>query len=140
MSADPWFNGRRPTLHPDRNPAAFLDELDAPEWMSRGLCAQTDPESFFPDKGGSTREAKRTCMACEVRTDCLAYALEHQEWFGIWGGLSERERRKLVKKTGPRECARAGCTELIPATAHGAQRFHTPECGQLARKAAKGVA
>jgi WhiB family transcriptional regulator, redox-sensing transcriptional regulator len=68
------------------------------EWQERGLCAQTDPESFFPEKGGSTREAKRTCMACEVRVQCLDYALTNGERFGIWGGLSERERRRVKKR------------------------------------------
>jgi WhiB family transcriptional regulator, redox-sensing transcriptional regulator len=66
-------------------------------WQERALCAQTDPESFFPEKGGSTREAKRVCLTCEVRAECLEYALQHDERFGIWGGLSERERRKLKK-------------------------------------------
>ncbi|HEY4018390.1 MAG TPA: WhiB family transcriptional regulator [Pseudonocardiaceae bacterium] len=68
------------------------------EWQERALCAQTDPEAFFPEKGGSTREAKRICLGCEVRSECLEYALEHDERFGIWGGLSERERRKLKKR------------------------------------------
>lgn len=61
-------------------------------WQERALCAQTDPESFFPEKGGSTREAKKVCLACEVRSECLEYALANDERFGIWGGLSERER------------------------------------------------
>jgi WhiB family redox-sensing transcriptional regulator len=68
------------------------------EWQERALCAQTDPEAFFPEKGGSTREAKRVCMACEVRVQCLDYALENDERFGIWGGLSERERRRVKKR------------------------------------------
>ena len=67
-------------------------------WQERALCAQTDPEAFFPEKGGSTREAKKVCLTCEVRGDCLEYALMNDERFGIWGGLSERERRKLKKK------------------------------------------
>lgn len=67
-------------------------------WQERALCAQTDPEAFFPEKGGSTREAKRVCSGCEVRGECLEYALAHDERFGIWGGLSERERRKLKRR------------------------------------------
>jgi WhiB family redox-sensing transcriptional regulator len=67
-------------------------------WQERALCAQTDPEAFFPEKGGSTREAKKVCRACEVRAECLEYALQHDERFGIWGGLSERERRKLKRQ------------------------------------------
>jgi WhiB family redox-sensing transcriptional regulator len=69
--------------------------VDEPDWQERALCAQTDPEAFFPEKGGSTREAKRICAGCEVRAECLEYALAHDERFGIWGGLSERERRRL---------------------------------------------
>ena len=67
-------------------------------WQERSLCAQTDPEAFFPEKGGSTREAKKVCVGCEVRAECLEYALANDERFGIWGGLSERERRKLKKR------------------------------------------
>jgi WhiB family redox-sensing transcriptional regulator len=69
-----------------------------PQWQERALCSQTDPEAFFPEKGGSTREAKRICSRCEVKTECLEYALGHDERFGIWGGLSERERRKLKRR------------------------------------------
>jgi WhiB family redox-sensing transcriptional regulator len=78
--------------------ADLFDEADEQEWQERALCAQTDPEAFFPEKGGSTREAKRICQGCEVRAECLEYALAHDERFGIWGGLSERERRKLKKR------------------------------------------
>ncbi|MBB5642126.1 WhiB family transcriptional regulator [Cryobacterium roopkundense] len=67
-------------------------------WQTDSLCAQTDPEAFFPEKGGSTRDAKKICASCEVRTQCLEYALANDERFGIWGGLSERERRKLRKR------------------------------------------
>jgi WhiB family redox-sensing transcriptional regulator len=68
-------------------------------WADLALCAQTDPEAFFPEKGGSTREAKRVCRSCEVRAECLEYALENDERFGIWGGLSERERRRVKRET-----------------------------------------
>ena len=67
-------------------------------WQEEALCAQTDPEAFFPEKGGSTREAKRICVGCEVKSECLDYALMHDERFGIWGGLSERERRRLKRE------------------------------------------
>ncbi|PKW27199.1 WhiB family transcriptional regulator [Phycicoccus duodecadis] len=73
-------------------------EEGALSWQERSLCAQTDPEAFFPEKGGSTREAKKVCVGCEVRSECLEYALANDERFGIWGGLSERERRKLKKR------------------------------------------
>ncbi len=67
-------------------------------WQTDALCAQTDPEAFFPEKGGSTRDAKKVCGACNVRSQCLEYALSNDERFGIWGGLSERERRRLRKR------------------------------------------
>lgn len=69
-------------------------------WQTDALCAQTDPEAFFPEKGGSTREAKRVCAACLVRQECLDYAMDNDERFGIWGGLSERERRRLRRERG----------------------------------------
>jgi len=75
-----------------------LSDVEELTWQEQALCAQTDPEAFFPEKGGSTREAKRVCLSCDVRTDCLEYALEQDERFGIWGGLSERERRRLKKR------------------------------------------
>ncbi len=75
----------------------FRDEYQDPEedWRNDALCAQTDPEAFFPEKGGSTRSAKHICTMCEARSECLHYAMANGERFGIWGGLSERERRKL---------------------------------------------
>lgn len=78
----------------------FAGQFDPQGWVTDALCAQTDPELFHPDKGGSTREAKRICRRCLVRADCLDYALTHQERFGIWGGTSERERRKLLRLLG----------------------------------------
>ncbi|MCU1570373.1 MAG: whiB [Naasia sp.] len=71
---------------------------EALAWQGDALCGQTDPEAFFPEKGGSTREAKKICTTCEVKNQCLEYALQNDERFGIWGGLSERERRKLRKE------------------------------------------
>lgn len=77
--------------------AAIFMAPDDAEWMDQALCAQTDPESFYPEKGGSTREAKKTCEQCLVRAECLDWALANDERFGIWGGLSERERRAISK-------------------------------------------
>jgi WhiB family transcriptional regulator, redox-sensing transcriptional regulator len=69
------------------------------DWMRQAHCAQTDPEAFFPEQGRSAREGKGVCLACPVRAECLDYALEHNERFGIWGGLTERERRRLRRRT-----------------------------------------
>ena len=81
-----------------RKPSADDVEDNPLAWQADSLCAQTDPEAFFPEKGGSTRDAKRICTSCEVKAQCLDYALQNDERFGIWGGLSERERRKLRKR------------------------------------------
>lgn len=82
--------------------AAGLYSTDGDEgelaWQADALCAQTDPEAFFPEKGGSTRDAKRVCNECPVREACLEYAMDNDERFGIWGGLSEHERRRLRKQ------------------------------------------
>lgn len=64
-------------------------------WLDDALCRQVDSEAFFPEKGASTRPAKRVCRKCRVRVECLDYALETGQRFGVWGGLSERERRAL---------------------------------------------
>lgn len=79
--------------------AGSLDGLMNREpWVEYAVCAQCDPEIFFPEKGGSTRQAKAICISCPVRAACLAYALERDEKFGLWGGLSERERRELKRR------------------------------------------
>jgi WhiB family redox-sensing transcriptional regulator len=75
-------------------------DAETPNWHESALCAETDPEAFFPEKGGSTREAKKICTGCEVRAECLEYSLANDERFGIWGGLSERERRRLRRRAG----------------------------------------
>lgn len=73
-----------------------LAENDSSEpWQMRALCAQADYEAFFPEKGGSARDAKKVCARCPVRKDCLDAALSNGESFGIWGGYTEHERRKL---------------------------------------------
>jgi WhiB family redox-sensing transcriptional regulator len=71
-------------------------------WMDDALCAQVDTEIFFPEKGGSTREGKKICALCSVRDECLMFAVDRQERFGIWGGLSERERRRLSRRPARR--------------------------------------
>ncbi|MEU2155099.1 WhiB family transcriptional regulator [Streptomyces sp. NPDC019396] len=65
------------------------------EWQETALCAQVGPELFFPAPGSSTSEAKQLCGACEGRVACLEYALANDERFGVWGGLSEKERGRL---------------------------------------------
>lgn len=66
-----------------------------PHWMSSALCVQVDTELFFPEHGKPGRDAKRICRRCDVRIDCLNYAIEENIAFGVWGGKSGRERRNL---------------------------------------------
>ncbi len=80
----------------------YTTVLTAPEpdmsWQENALCAQAGPEFFFPAPGSSTREAKQLCGACEGRLACLEYALSNDERFGVWGGLSEKERVRLKRQ------------------------------------------
>jgi WhiB family transcriptional regulator, redox-sensing transcriptional regulator len=93
------------TLHQhraDRDRAAIrqITSSDALAWQDLGSCASigpSDPE-FFPGKGETTQAAKRICMGCEVRVTCLEYALANQDFHGVWGGTSERERRKILRQ------------------------------------------
>jgi WhiB family transcriptional regulator, redox-sensing transcriptional regulator len=67
-------------------------------WQSRANCMGVDPDLFFPERGASTREAKEVCKGCVVKDECLEYALRNSEKFGIWGGMSERERRRVRRE------------------------------------------
>jgi WhiB family redox-sensing transcriptional regulator len=67
-------------------------------WQDYANCLGVDPDLFFPERGASTREAKEVCRGCVVREECLEFALENGEKFGIWGGMSERERRRLRRQ------------------------------------------
>lgn len=68
------------------------------DWQERANCLGVEPDLFFPERGASTKEAKTVCHGCEVRLECLDYALRHGEKFGIWGGQSERERRRIRRQ------------------------------------------
>lgn len=73
--------------------AAGPAPMPTDDWQSRGVCREVDPELWFPEKGGSTREAKKMCRRCPVSAECLAYGLANEEKFGIWGGYTARELR-----------------------------------------------
>lgn len=81
----------------------MISLFDPEPWMDGAVCAQTDPDSFFPEKGEPTRDAKKICLGCDVRAECLDYALRLKLRYGIWGGMSERERRKIAGKAYPSE-------------------------------------
>ena len=68
------------------------------DWQRYANCMGVDPDLFFPERGASTREAKEVCRGCVVREDCLEFALANGEKFGIWGGMRERERRRIRRR------------------------------------------
>ena len=77
------------------------------DWRDDAACAETDPEIFYPEKGGSLSEARQVCAGCEVREQCLADALARDERFGIWGGLSTPQRQRLRRRDRPAVTTRA---------------------------------
>jgi WhiB family redox-sensing transcriptional regulator len=89
-----------------RSPLEFSDGAAGPllaaeeaaelDWQDAALCAQADPEAWFPPKGGSTRRAKKICRACPSRVPCLTFALDTEQEWGIWGGASPEERRDML--------------------------------------------
>lgn len=92
---EPKFRGAGMTRSAESRVSDFWAGIPTqPEWMRDGMCAQVDPELFFPDKSGA-REAKLICRGCPVQELCLQYALDNKEHWGIWGGTSERERQKI---------------------------------------------
>lgn len=69
-----------------------------PSWRDAALCAQVGTELFFPEQGGSLAQPKKVCRRCPVRAECLADALAQNDQWGVRGGLSEIERRKLAAR------------------------------------------
>lgn len=67
-------------------------------WMARGNCRDESPTRFFPSDGVGVDVARRICATCEVKSPCLEYALTYRIDHGVWGGCSERERRRILKR------------------------------------------
>ena len=77
------------------------------EWRHRAACRDEDPELFFPDKESELlkfweKQAKAVCRRCDVSNDCLVWALRTGQHFGVWGGMTEKERRKYLRRHGER--------------------------------------
>jgi WhiB family redox-sensing transcriptional regulator len=70
------------------------------EWMAEGNCRFEPPATFFPSDGVGVEVAKRICATCPVKEPCLEYALEYRIDHGVWGGTSERQRRRILRKRG----------------------------------------
>lgn len=111
--------------------------LQRQEWRARAACLGVDTEIFFHD---STYAAKAVCRTCVVREECLEYALVNREKFGVWGGRSERERRRMrrARRLPPRTCQRHECRrQFVPAAPN--QLFCNAAC-RLADAGARKVA
>ena len=93
---------------------------DDNSWQDQANCLGVDPDLFFPERGASTREAKEVCRGCVVRAECLEFALQNGEKFGIWGGLSERERRRIRRQRA--QAARSVLGGLPSRTCRSASR------------------
>lgn len=83
--------------------AGFVEQLrgDELEWQTKGICRTMDPEHFFPegrDQAYLAKEAKRICLDCPILRECRDWALTRHEEFGVWGGLSDKDRRAIWKK------------------------------------------
>jgi WhiB family transcriptional regulator, redox-sensing transcriptional regulator len=91
---------RRQLLHmakaAHREKPVVVEAAPSRDWVEDALCAQTDPEIFFPEKGGSTQDAKKVCEKCNVRSTCHASAEYHKEGFGVWGELSKMDRKRQL--------------------------------------------
>lgn len=87
----------------------------APGWLAQAKCSGVDPDLFFPGRGVDTKTPKAICAGCPVRAECLDHAMSRNEKHGIWGGTSERERRRM-RRTGaysvPVDTIREICSEL----------------------------
>ena len=112
------------------------------EWIDDALCAETgDADRFFPAKGQSVEPAKNVCRLCAARADCAEYALTSPTWlFGVWGGLSENDRRQFRQERGMAVRVRAADgSDTKCGTEAGAKRHYRrgePPCFSCRRAAA----
>ena len=110
MEMTPTPMTMQPELRDQDEPTQLASKLDDAieplgQWSLKAVCLDAEPETFFPEKGGSTREAKRICAECPVSDECLEYAIEYNERFGIWGGKSTIERNKEKRERAKRQSA-----------------------------------
>lgn len=103
-------------------PLGLFALTDRPAWMDQrgetATCAEIDPDLWFPEKGATSREAKRLCRSCPLLAACRQWALTHPSAaaHGIWGGMTERERKDERK----RRALRARDGESVPSTREAA--------------------
>lgn len=68
------------------------------DWREAALCAQTDPEAFYPERGATAAQAKKVCTVCPVQAECLESAISKNEQYGVWGGTSRRDRNRIKRR------------------------------------------
>ncbi len=99
-------------------------------WMQKGKCRELAPETFFPSDGVGVEIARRICADCPVKEPCLEYALHNRIEHGVWGGASERERRRIARR-------RRGGARLAPVPSTGARpQLPSPNPGRQRMSAA----
>lgn len=102
-------------------------------WMREGSCLGCDPDLFFPERGSMTdlAAAKAICATCPVREQCLDYAIRNSEHTGVWGGRSDKERRRIARERRARgELPRASTSSAGPLI-HGAGTNAYQRCRAL---------
>lgn len=82
------------SLHERTRESRYTSE----DWKLQGVCRTVDPELWFPDDGSNGNQAKALCRQCPVIEECLQYALDNREMYGVWGGLGNSERRMLRRR------------------------------------------
>lgn len=87
-------------FHGQANVPAALFDPNLPQWLNLAQCQYVDPELFFPHKGGQAQEAKRICGVCKVKNECREYSIARPGLDGVWGGLSEKERKQIRRERG----------------------------------------
>jgi len=97
----------KPDVPPTADLLALAGRLDG-SWRQQARCTEVDPEVFFPEQGATLGPARLVCAGCEVRTECLAYALAHSDVVGVWGGVSGRDRVLMLRHARNAEAATVG--------------------------------
>lgn len=113
---------------------------ESKHWTSQAACrGLSDPDIMFPNEGDRGEAARAVCRGCDVKAECLDFALRNHEEHGFWGGLSARERRLLSRGGQVREKACMGCGELFAFywTKGESGRYKTPNyCNEVCKKQA----
>ena len=108
--------------------------IPIPDWTRDAACASVGSDFWFPEKGVNASHAKKVCASCPVQTECGEYALANLERYGVWGGVTERERRKLVDLVACGECG----TDFRPQV-NRSRTYCSEDCSMAARRRQKAA-